>query len=73
MDLDEIDRMSPTTAKILLGMYAVMCLWWVYFMMDKTSLAPANLSRVYDLSADGTAGPSYKNIKAGGNSCSPVL
>tara|TARA_R100000935_G_scaffold2386_2_gene6683 strand:+ start:3101 stop:4501 length:1401 start_codon:yes stop_codon:yes gene_type:complete len=35
-------------------------------MVDKTSLSPANLSRVYDLSADGTAGASYKNIKNGG-------
>jgi len=36
-------------------------------MVDKTSLSPANVSRVYDLTSDGAAGlPSYKSVKAGG-------
>ena len=36
-------------------------------MVDKTSLAPANVSRVYNLTSDGAAGlPSYKSVKAGG-------
>ena len=36
-------------------------------MVDKTSLSPANVSRVYNLTPDGAAGlPSYKSIKAGG-------
>ena len=36
-------------------------------MVDKTSLSPANVSRVYDLTSDGAEGlPSYKSVKAGG-------
>lgn len=35
MDLDDMDRMSPMTAKILLGCYALMSVWWFAFIFSK--------------------------------------